>query len=352
MNVVLNETYAPAFLIQANNNRFSIQQEVDVMEVVVNERIDAPSTFTIRMSDVNMQWIDHPDFSEGSVVSISLGYKDSVEELMNGEITALYPGFTGYTGNTLVIKGCTQMHRLKRGRKTRSFEEMTDSDIISEIAGSVGLGTDVDPVGSQHLFTVQRDQTDYDYIMMLANKFDCSVYTKDGTLFFKKREENQADDAILEWGKTLKDFHPRLESDGLISEVEVRGWNSTTDETVVFSKTVDDVVDVIGGNCLGGAKVRENFGDAKMVFVDKRIKDINSAEQAALDLITRNSMNYINAEGQCEGHPGIRAGKYLEIKEVGKRFSGKYFVKGAKHHLISGRGYSTKFNLSRNAVGE
>ena len=293
------EKLVPSFLIYINGSRLAVEKEADIKEITVINKLDAPSSFSITVSDMKKKWMDNNDNMPGSEVKISLGYKDKLEEIFKGEITAISPMFRLRSDTILVIKGHDQLHRLTRAKKSRSFSgNKKDSDIIKEIAGDAGLSSDIDNIGAAHLFTMQRNQTDYDYIMDIANRYNCKVWVKDKKLYFKKLQENSGEDVVLEWGKTLIEFNPNLDTTKLISEAEVRGWDKDKAEAVVGTKKVSNITLKIGGNKLGGAVVEEKFGAAKMIHIDENIKDKSSADQAALDILTENSMNYITASGK------------------------------------------------------
>jgi len=345
------KTLVPSFVIHVNGSRLAVEKEAEIKEIVVFEKIDSPSSFAIKFSDMKREFTDSEDFSVGSKIKITMGYKDEIEELMIGEVTSLTPMYRKHADDILVVKGHNHLHRLARAKKTRSFSEKTDSEIVKQIADDAGLQSEIDDVGASHLFTAQRNQTDYDYIMNMAKKFNCKVWAKEEKLFFKKLEENSGEDVVVEWGKTLVEFYPVLDSTQLITAVEVRGWDKDKIEVITGQATLDDIELKIGGDKIGSNDVKDNFKEEKMIYIDENIVDKDGADKIALDMITDNSLKYITATGRCEGNNKIRSGMIIQVNEVGSRFTGKYYVNSVKHVLSPELGYSTFFELSRNAVG-
>ena len=345
-----NQTLTPTFIIYINGSRMTAEQEADVKEIIIVEKDDAPSSFIIKMSDMIRQWTDSNDLSGGSEIRIMIGYKDAIEELMNGEIIEVCPSYRMNSDDEVIIKGYNHLHRLIAGEKTHSFTDMTGSDIIKQIAEEVGLGVSVEDIGKEYSFTMQSDQNDYDYLMSMARKHNCKMWSKDGILYFKRIEENIAEDVVIEWGKTLLEFYPRSRLTGLVTQVEVRGWDINSGEAIVGTASLDDITLKIGGETLGQRIVQENFGDRKIIFIDEDVVDQNSADKAALDIITKNSMKYIAGSGKSQGNNKIRAGSFIELKELGVKFSGKYYVNSVKHSFSASRGYSTSFDVTKNAV--
>lgn len=345
-----NKTLIPEFIIYLNGPRLSVEKAADIQEIIINEKVDAPSTFMISMSDMDRKWTDSDDLSEGSEIKIQLGYKDEVDELMYGEITAISPSYRKNSDDHVLIKGSNHLHRLVRAKKTRSFSNMTDNVIFNKIANEAGLHSDTEHIGVNHSFAVQRNQTDYEYLLSISKKYNCKLWSDNKCLYVKKIKENSGEDIILEWGKTLLEFYPQLDTSNLITEVETRGWDNKNRNTVIGKATINDITQKIGGKTLGAAIVKKNFGDCQMTFLDDNIFDQKSADSAALDIITHNSMSYISASGKTQGNNKIRAGNIMELKELGGRFSGKYYVDSVKHHFSAKLGYSTSFNLVRNCV--
>jgi phage protein D len=72
-------------------------------------------------------------------------------------------------------------------------------------------------------------------------------------------------------------------------------------------------------------------------------------DQQAKGLYNESAMKFIQGSGATIGLPGLRAGKIIELKGLGPRFSGLYQVEEATH-TISGSGFLTTFTAKRNAV--
>ena len=58
---------------------------------------------------------------------------------------------------------------------------------------------------------------------------------------------------------------------------------------------------------------------------------------------------YISGPLECIGDPDIRPGKCIDIERVGKLFSGKYYIKSAKH-TFDINGYRTSLEVRRVVV--
>jgi phage protein D len=279
-----------------------------------------------------------------------LGYKDDVQEIADAEITCVNPQYRMNTDDIVVIKGCNLIQRLSRGKKTRSFSEMADADIVKQIAQECGIKCNVGQIGADHLFTMQHNQTNYDYMASMIRKYDCRMSVKDKTLVINKIGDSSDEEVIIEWGKTLLEFNVQADTSSLLSEAEVRGWDNEKGEAIVGSATTADLKKMFERDVYGGAIVKKNFGDAKMILVDNNIVDQNGADTLSLDILSNNSMNYIRGTGKTEGNNKLHAGMIVSLEGLGTRFSGKYYAESVKHVLDSVFGYTTYFSVARNAT--
>lgn len=345
-----NASLTPTFIIHLDGSRIPVELESSVLKIVTYDKIDMPGAFEISLSDSDRAICNGSDFTLGSEVKITMGYKDDVQEVFCGEVTSIAPQVRRNADDLLVIKGHNSLLRLNRGKVTRHFASMTDADILTDIAGLSGLGTDIEAVGSQRLFAVQNNMTNMDYLLQMAKKYDCRIGVENGTLMFKKLVSGDSADVILETGKTLLDFYPVMDTSSLLTSVEVRSWDNEAGEPILGTATTDDIANVIGGSVTGNKLVEDNFNCRIEQITDFTVPDVSSADAMALDILTQNSMNFIKGAGSCEGNYNISAGKMIELKEVGGPFDGKYHTVGVKHIFNCTTGYTTSFEVVRNGT--
>lgn len=341
---------SPSFIVKVNGSRLAVEKEAQVKEIVINDSVDAPSSFSVLVNDTDGSWADDSQMEIGAVISISLGFKDDYTEIFKGEITGMSSKFVEGGGQNYLFKGHNKLHRLVRAKKTQAFTEMSPSDIIQQIASDAGLQADCDSLGSAAVFYMQRNMTDYDLIMDIAKSFNCNVWMEGDSMKVKVREGGGSEAAVIEWGKTIIEFQLELDTSQLVTEVEVRGWDAENLEAIVGSKTQSDISIKIDGSDVGGKLVNSKFGAHKTVVIDDSVPDQQAADKLALDLITENSFKYIVAKAKIKGDYNLTAHKVVAVQGLGDRFSGKYSIKNARHYLSVKSGYTTYLTLVRNAL--
>ena len=128
------DTLTPELRLRINGAELPLRAKADIIAVSVLDDVEATGMFSITLycwdtAEMQVKWIDDDLFKEGNSVDIEMGYRDNLERLFQGEITALEPEFPNGQPSTLTVRGYDRRHRLMGRRKTRTFLRMKDSDI-------------------------------------------------------------------------------------------------------------------------------------------------------------------------------------------------------------------------------
>lgn len=328
------------FLIHINGTRLPVEREAEVRRITVTDRLDAPSAFSLIVSDEGLNWLDSDDYFVGKGVQISFGYNEDLEVIFDGEITGMDAELSVHSGTVVTLRGKNRLHRLERAKPIRSFTGQTESEIIEEIAGQAGMSPDVMNSTASPLFTLQKNLTGLEYMLDFARRNDCFIKVKEGTnLICKPIPRNTSEDVILEFGKTLLSFNSLCDVTRLISEAEVHSWDYKMTRKISGGSTAADV------ESSGGILVDERFGGTKETIIDFSVSDDASADKLAECAIARNGRSYIKAAGSCKGDSRILAGSILKLNALGEKLSRKYLVESAVHTFTIRKGYMTEFNL-------
>jgi phage protein D len=348
------ERTAPSFKIFAGGSELPPETAVDVLDVKVSDYVEGASTFTITLNNWNSSTQELKKFgeetlTEGTEVEVKVGFVDSIKSLIVGEITALEPEFAAHQGPTMKVSGYDRLHRFRRGRNTRSFVDMKDSEIAEKIARELQLKVEAEDSQITHEYVLQSNQSDIDFLLERARRIRYEVVVKDKTLFFRKAANNKSKIVSIEFGLTLTSFYPRLSTMKQVSEVIVQGWNPKTKEAIVGKAQQGDETSKMNGSKLGVAISESAFAATKTFVVDKPVFSEGEANQIAKGLFNEMTVEFITGEGTAIGNAEIRAGEVVELLKLGPRFSGPYYVTSSTH-VIDRKGYSTRFTVARNAA--
>jgi len=344
---------APNFKVLVRGNPLPEATALDILEVRVSDYVEGASVFTITFNnwDSSAQEFKTRDtqLDEGTPVEIRVGYVDNDATFLSGEITALEPEFPDNEAPTLKIHGYDLLQRFRRGRKTRTFTQVKDSDIAQTVANGLQLTAQADDTQVVHDYVLQNNQTDIDFLLDRARRIRFEVVVDGRTLYFRKAANDKGKVTSLDYGLTLKSFYPRLNTLSQVSEVVVQGWNPKTKQVVTGRAQKGDETTTMGGSTLGVAVTEKAFFQTQDLIVNYAVFSDGEALQIAKGKFNDMTAEYIKGEGTAIGDTGIRSGTVIELKGLGDRFSGLYYVTSSTH-VIGPNGYTTRFTVIRNAT--
>ena len=98
---------------------------------------------------------------------------------------------------------------------------------------------------------------------------------------------------------------------------------------------------------LGSKTVEKAYGEAGTFIVNKHpVSSQSEADALAKSILAELEMSNLQAEGVAIGNPKLKAGCKVNIKSLGNKFSGKYFVTKTRHFNDADEGYLTEFSIS------
>lgn len=349
------DTLAPEFSLRINGTPLPSEAAADLMDVTVLEDVDAMSMFTFSLTcydaaQMKVKWVDDALFREGNPVEIEMGYRDNKATVFSGEITGLEPTFAEAGSPTLVVRGYDRRHRLMRERKTRSYLNVKDSDIASQLAGTAGLKPQVEDSKVTLPYLLQHNQTDLEFMLTRARRIGFEVVVNDRTLIYRPRRIEGSPVLTLRREIELLDFRPRMSTLDQVEGLQVKGWNAKDKKEIVGRAGSGDVTNLMAGKASGVASVRELFGASGSASVMSAVQTQDDADAVARQRFGEMALGYIRGEGRCIGDPRLRAGMIVQIDGLGERFSGHYYVTSTEQRFSISKGYRTCFTAKRNAT--
>jgi phage protein D len=303
--------------------------------------------------------------NDGNTFSNEKNPGDAVEVKVNdvtifkGEVVGVDAYYKAGGESKCVIQCYNKMHRLLRGRKTMTWKDKSDQDIVKAIVSAAGAGLSAE-VGSSptivHKHMFQHNQPDLEFIRLRAACLGYEVWCWDTTLYFKAVDLNEAEVATLELnnpdqGSRLKSFAGRLSTAMVAKQVIVRGWDPEKKEKIEKTASIED--SRLGSGNSGAAG---SFGEAKVYTVDRPIYSPDEAEAIAKARMGELVMNFMTGEGEAVGNPALRAGKIVKLvvnkAKNDDRYNGKWVLDGLTHrysHSKDGNtgGFNTAIRVKR-----
>lgn len=323
-----------------------------IEQVVVDEDLHRPAMFAITMVDPKRDIVERSGLKAGVSVEISAVGQGAVENrpLLTGDVVTI-EGDYDELGARVVIRGYAASHRLHRRRRTRVFRDVTDSDIVTQIADEAGLEVGpIETTAEVHQHVSQANVTDWEFLIDRARRVGLDLTIVDGQLWFGHRTtsagappDTRPDPRHLRFGFNLPAFHGRVSSAEQVGRVEVRGWDEDRKEAVVA--TVAAGTEAARLSAAKPAELAGYFGDPTFVDVTSPIHSDREAESTAKALAERIGSAFAEAEGTARGSTALRAGVAVQVSGVSKQFNGAYVLTRVRH-VINRASYRTHFTVS------
>jgi phage protein D len=266
----------------------------DLGNVEVDDSLHIPDMFTIQVRDAHLKWADSPLLKIGQEVEIlarSAGPEPAEpKRLLVGEITTVEPDYPYGSAPVLVLRGYDRAHRLHRGKKTRSFVQMTDSDIITKIAREYGLKPDVDDTTEVYPYILENNQTDFEFIVERARRLGFSFLVDDQSLLFKKPGSLPSETIEMEYGVTLRQFRPRMTTASQFKEVIVKSWDPVNKRDIIGHAGASTPGG--GGNGNGGGGPLGGLAGAASGAAGGPLGEAAGAASSQLNSLAQQAMGY------------------------------------------------------------
>lgn len=336
---------ATSYKVTLGSQELTQTQNDGVESIVVEDHVDMVEMLTLRLNGVegSPKW----EAEIGGTVEVKMGAGDRV--LFKGEITALEPSWTTDGVASLTVRALDNAHRLARGRKTRTFNDKTDSDIAKTVGSESKLSVKSDPTTEVHPYVLQRNESNLTFLKRLAARNNFQVTVDEGTLHFKKASLSTTPVKIT-MGSNLRSLRMNFNSQEQVTKVVVRGWDIRTKKEIVGTASAGDI-ETIGGGQGGPALSESKFGEQVAYITDVPVGSQAMATDVAKAELNRLARQF--ARGSCiiDGNDALFAGAIVEFEGLNMPHNGKYYIISTRHVVSSSSGYTTEITFCGNTLG-
>ena len=121
-------------------------------EITVDSSLQLPDVATITLRDPDGELVDDTTYKLGTRIKVIAQVKGNKETVFDGELVEIEPRFTRGT-QQLRLRAFDRLHRLSRGTHTKSYQNVSDMDLVKKIASEVGLTAKTGPakIGRAHV---------------------------------------------------------------------------------------------------------------------------------------------------------------------------------------------------------
>ena len=325
-------------------------------EVVVEGHLHLPDMFSLTFHDAQPDLANRAGIKFGSKIAVKATRDGDgvMTTLVLGEVTALERDADA-SGIRTVARGYDLSYRLSRGRRTRTFADVTDADIVRRIAGEAGIGLgEVADDGPSYPHVAQMNLPDWEFLRGRAHETGHELAIDGEKLVWHKPDASHtapppgddpsapAQPLQLMLGGNLRRFRPRVTAAAQVGQVQVRGWDPVAKQAVTGVAQAATASAAVG---VGPGELAGTFTPPPHVVVDYAVTSQSEADALAAAVAEQIACSHAEADGMALGDPRLTPGTAVSVGCVGWPHDGSYVLTTARH-VYDRTGYHTAFTVS------
>jgi phage protein D len=347
-------TFAPGFRIAINGSEIDPEVEHSILRLNVEQELNKTNAFSFEVQDEfragHFKWLEADLFRVSNRVTIAMGYTNNLITVLEGRIKNINASFRTGCLPIFTVEGTdTAYDFLTTPSDTEVFREKRDSDIVQKIGDRAQLTSDVDQTDPVTTVKVKQGGKSYlEFLGRLAAENGYEFLLAGRKLHFKK-DTYKDSVTTLSWGKDLIRFEPQFNTSTAVTQVIVRGWDSSGKKQIEGRAVAGDEDTHESEKRTASEIVKALFGEVIKVITDRPVRSVDEAKGLARSELNIASNNLIQATLDIIGIPELTPATCIDIRGFGTVFSGKYYITKATH-TVSTDGYRTSLTVRRNAA--
>lgn len=171
----------------------------NVNSAVVTECVDGLYACAIELLNhdaLDYLYFDRKEFDFGAKIEFAVGLGATNETLFEGYITGLEARYLDGGGSRLTILAEDALQNLRMTRRTRTFEDVSDEDVMNRVAEEHSLQTSFDDLsGPTYRVLAQTNLSDLAFLRQCARRLNAELWIEGGGLHAAPRHRG----APSEW---------------------------------------------------------------------------------------------------------------------------------------------------------
>ena len=283
----------------------------------------------------------------GKAFAIKLGS----DTLFDGRITGLEAHFPEGRPPELAVLAEDRFQDLRMTRRTRTFADVSDADVMQTVAGDHGLSPSISVSGPTHKVLAQVNQSDLAFLRERARAIDAELWMSGQTLNVKPRSGRSGAALPLAFGRELREFSALSDLAGQRTSVNVSGWDVSSKSALTHESAESVVSGEVGGDVSGVSILKSALGDRKEALVHGVPINGQEAQARADAYFKAMARRFVTGRGIAETDGRLRVGAAAQLEGLGPLFSGKYYVAEVRHVFDGAQGLRTEFMAERPGIG-
>lgn len=304
-----------------------------------------------RSNEVGFLLFDRQLLDFGKDFEVEMGPPDAARRVFAGRISGLEALYPAQRAPELTVLAEDRLQDLRMERRTRSFENVSDADVVRRIASAHGLTPQVDLDGPTYPVLVQLNQSDLAFLRERLAAIDGELWVEGRTLHAVQRARRAAGSLTLTYGQNLLEFSALADLAHQRTAVRVSGWDPDGKEAIDESAEEAAIVGELAGGDSGSAILGRALAARREPVAAATPLSAREATALAEARYRERARRFVTGRGSTDGSAALQVGASVTLKGLGPLFDGDYMVTRATHRFDTRDGFRTGFEVARPGLG-
>lgn len=302
--------------------------------------------------DEQLNWLDGSVLDFGKALMVSMGPTDARAPVFEGKVSALELALDQGRAPEVMVFAEDALMDLRMTRHFRTFENVSDGDLVGQIAAGHGLSPQADLQGPTWPLVQQWNQSDLAFLRERARRLAAEVWVADGALHVATRDRRGGNSVTLIQGSSLVQARLRADLAHQRSKVVVGGFDDAGQDAIDEEAAGAEVAAEAQGHTHGPQVLERAFGERVSFRVrEVPLQDAQASALARAALLAR-ARRFVGVSGTADGNTAIQVGTLLRLERVSPMFEGDgFYVTRVRHQFDLESGYRTHFEAERPWLG-
>jgi phage protein D len=334
----------------------------DLIRLQVEETTQGLKTLSLHLAAIGpaasgsqetLQYLDGSIVDFGKQLEVSIGPSGDERVIFKGTVSAVEIAYEEGQMPLATVFAEDDLMKLRMTRRMKTYEQVSDADIATAVAGDHGLSADVAADGPTYDVVQQWNQSDLAFLRDRARLIQAEIWVVDGSLKFKTRPNRTATAITLVQGNQLISASLRADLAHQRSSVTVSGYDAQQRAVIDQQAAASVIQSEISGGRTGPTVLSQALGQMDTYRVrEEPLLDAEATSWAKAEMLRR-CRQFVTVVGTTSGTPDMVVGSALTLQRVGSPFEGSgYYVTRVRHVYDLIHGHRTKFDAERATVNQ
>jgi phage protein D len=302
-------------------------------------------------NEVGFLFFDRQILDFGKTLSVEFGPPGDSGPVFAGRITGLEARYPPARAPEFLVLAEDRFQDLRMERRTRTFEDVTDADVIQQVASQHGLTAEVDIDGPTYRVLAQVNQSDLAFLRERVAAVDAELWIDNSTLYAQARSRRDAGSLSFTYGQKLIEFSVLADLAHQRTSVRVSGWDVANKGAIDVEAGESAVQAELNGGRSGSGVLAQALAERHERVVCSVPLSQDEAQKMAEARYRDRARGFVRGIGVVDGSVRVRVGATVDLAGLGPFFDGSYYVTLARHTFTPSYGYRTMFEVERPAIG-